>query len=398
MRGDGGSNRRRDASRIGTRGEEPTVMARMSSLIPYALGTAALTLTAGGAWADPVNIMALGDSITAGVGSSDSQFRNNGTTQSPSWSNRGGSGYRQALNSLLEQNGALDEWQFIGQRSNPSTSASDLPTYSGTPENNWSRHFGIPGVEADNPNAGSGTTNNKSLVSQLGSYDAANGRPDIITLHIGSNSSGGAMTTSPANYTTSTSADAQLYRLLDTIRTDADFNTAEKILVARIIPKADAADLDRIIDYNYASTQGIAGAIGNLPVAFQEKIEVVDMFRVAITDAMVDFLAEQVSETMANVRSMIDPGNTGYVDWLDGLNEYDLEIDGPISPNANLYTDITGFDGTNYLRGTSDGTHPSDLGYAIMAWTFGQAIPEPTAVALLGVGAGVLGLRRRRVG
>lgn len=73
-------------------------------------------------------------------------------------------------------------------------------------------------------------------------------------------------------------------------------------------------------------------------------------------------------------------------------------------------TDFSLFTGTGFVNGTLDGTGssaatgPGNLlalfqteagGYAMVTYTF-SSVPEPAAIALLGLGMGVIGLARRR--
>ena len=249
----------------------------------------------------------------------------------------------------------------------------------------WQYHNGYGGYSADplsNPD--------RSVLRRLvdGGVIDKIGKPDVILLHIGTNTIGDSdPATSEENYTGSNSdkADAQLYRMLDYL---GKALPTTKIILAQIIPKVDTGGGGQLLadtfQYNYGDTNGkggIPGVLSKLATSISRRITLADMFRMDLHGTRLDYL-------IGDYR--VDPDGDGIVDWAKNFNE------------SSFYSAFGNTGWNEYLY--VDGTHPTALGYQIMAEAWYQGMraagivsnPTPSAVAaglaLIALAAG----RRRR--
>lgn len=309
------------------------------------------------ATAAPLKIMPLGDSITYGTGSST------------------GAGYRGPLQELLVANAGWQpgvDFDFVGTLSDGSYGA--LPAFDDD-------HQGHPGYEADlrqtsNP---SSPRPEKSLVWALGHdkngdiVDDNDGvgvfdvvTPDVILLHIGTNSIGdGSQALSDINHEYN-----QLVRLLEYLRDQPSLSNT-RILMAQIVPKVGQVPDDG------------KGVIGR-----EQRYQNSEAYNNLMDDLIANFAAsgDPADQDLAARMSLVDMFNAG--SWVK-------DTDGDGVPDQ--YDDVSGLM-------TSDGTHPSDLGYDLMAQKWYDAllaqslIPEPGTALLAFAGGAALLVRRRRRG
>ncbi len=284
--------------------------------------------------AGAVTVLTIGDSITKGHGSFET------------------GGYRQFLDSRLSTS-----YQFIGKRRD-----EDTPDVG-----DWQYHSGYGGYQA-----ASNSNPSNSILKRFvdGSILAKIGRPDVILLHVGTNSIGYSdPVTSNENYAGSSSdrADTQLYRLLKYL---GDMAPTTKIILANIIPKASSAsNLADSYRYNFGNDTGnggIPGVLAKIGSSISSRVSVANMFQINLS---------QIGRGDLIGDYRVDPDNDGIVDWAMNFNEF----------NVASASGMTGFN--PYLLG--DGVHPTSLGYEIMAAQWYQAMraagvatnPTPTGVA-----------------
>jgi lysophospholipase L1-like esterase len=304
-----------------------------------------------------LKVMPLGDSITYGTAS---------TT---------GNGYRGYLQALL--NGTDTDYDFVGT------------LQDGTPDIDPD-HYGIPGIKAyDFGNVSKSLRDQLNINGVFPTLETAGLTPDVILLHIQTNSFNGGGGGDPAGI--------ELERLLRglTITNPASshyigLNSNPEIILARILPKAGnpaAANTDggtysaltqhqaRVkssFDFNYggASNPQWANGIDTIIASrseFAGHIKVVDMFRIDVDTLNLQYLLDQFGTSLGittteELQDIISPEddtlNGNAADWVDWVMNYD-EVNNAFG---------AGVDGVNtHLYAPGDTIHPNDLGYAIMA-------------------------------
>lgn len=311
--------------------------------------------------ASTLKIMALGDSITLGVrgdeGTSGDDSRNMGQYLA---------GYRGPLQNLLGGTG----YDFVG------TIQDGPTTYGGQAFD--SDHQGYPGIEADRFDVKGNSHINDSLRRKLkwgnngsvsdvfGDLAGAGQTPDVILLHIGTNTlTDGSDSVDPLN---NNNAAAQLVRLLDFLRDETELSNT-KIVIAQVIPqiKASSGDLQRRED-DYTRTQ---------------------TYNSQILDIISDYLgsADPDDQAFGSRLSTVDMFNAG--SWV-----VDTDNDGipdSVDTNSNLLD--------------SDGIHPTQAGYDLMASVWYQGlvglgltgtVPEPGTLMIAAAGCFCLLTRGRR--
>ncbi len=322
-----------------------------------AVSALALGLTVTGSTEAALNILPMGDSITYGLQSTD------------------GSGYRGPLQALL--NGTDTQYDIVG-------------TLQDGPVNIDQDHFGISGIKAhDFGNV------NKSLLRQLQiqnvfpTLSGSSDYPDVILLHIGSNSFNGGGGGDPAGV----ELDFLLQGLTETNPASDFYMGADgdhDIIVARIIPKAGStttmntdggvysdltqhqARVKSSFDYNYggASNPNWANGIESVITSrtrYLDRISMVDMFRIDMASLNLEYLLNVFGgdlgiTTTQEMYDILSPED----DTLHG-NAYDV-VDWVLNYDEFNNTFGAGTDGVNLdLYAAGDTIHPSDLGYAIMA-------------------------------
>lgn len=317
-----------------------------------------------------ITINAIGDSITKGQGSFET------------------GGYRQFLDQKLG-----DSFQFIGKRRD-----ENQPVLG-----DWQYHNGYGGYQASSITVPDRSIHKRYVDDQIISKI---GRPDVILLHVGTNTIGYAdPRSSSEDYTLANDkADTQLYRILDYLGKACP---TTKIVVARILPKATTArNLADTYKYNFGGTDGkggIPGVIRKLASSITSRISFANMFQINLN-------AVGRSDLIGN--SQVDPDKDGIVDWVKGFNEFD-------------FYSSWGTQGANTAL-LYDGVHPTRLGYELMAAEWYRAMraagltgaalnsafaaaypgmdypvasvnPTPTAAGLgLAMVLGIAGKRRRK--
>ncbi len=304
-----------------------------------------------------LRIMALGDSITFGQGSST------------------GNGYRGPIQDLL--NAVPGGYDMVGTLQN------------GTPDIDPD-HYGISGIKAHDFG-----DPNKSLRDQLNinsvfpTLIGAGNEPDKILLHIGTNSFNGGGGGDPAG--------VELDRLLRALTTTSPASTHyigadgnHEIILAHILPKGGnplsantdggvysaltqhQARVKSSFDYNYGGASNLNWAQGLTTIAASRaqyigRIKLVDMFRIDVDTLNLDLLLIEFGASLgittpAELRDILSPEddllNGNASDWVDWVMNYD-EVNNSFG---------AGTDGVNSaIFAPGDTIHPNDLGHAIMA-------------------------------
>lgn len=347
------------------------------------------TLGAGTASADPIRIFAIGDSITDG----------RDDAGSPSTG-----GYRQLLSSTLDL--ASIDHVFQGMRGNQAGAK-------------WERHWGRPGISADNwtvvdPYASTPYHNTRSLVNDFvdranvsptgirhpsiyGTHDfrthvwGTSTAPTHTLLHIGTNT----ITNSASSVTSAVTQVNALLRTFDLLDSTlvpggggSTFMRADgTILFANIIPKAVSFDtLANTFDYNAAISDKSSDVYDNLTQDFIDRIQIVDMFKVRVDD-VIDGIHARTGIDLGVLLGYLQRDGDEWVDWIE---DYDEALGLPLSASLVL-NDVLWKKNTN----TYDSVHPGVWGYEVMAQVWANAIPEPTALALVVIGGLGLAFRRR---
>lgn len=368
-------------------------MRRTACLVAAAGG---LTL-AGATMAAPLNILPLGDSITFGIGDPN---------------NRGYSYYLQ--NYLIDEGYTPGfDFDFIGGNGGGSgtlTNGSDFDP------DRW----GWSGALADtSPNASNLWAGKQNLVDHLqdfttsqsgggvldgvftGMNAAGTAREekvaDVVLLAIGTNTLRGG---SGSGQTALDDAVGQFSNLLGELRTqwdDGRIADDAKIFVAKIIPKGIASGQGKPSDkfaVRYSGEYGddIQTLIENLPstttddIAFKSMFSMVDMFDIPVT-------TDLLTKTGLSVSDVNPDAGDDSVDWILNLNEAD----------PSNYTPANDDVLRNSVLLDPDRIHPTEDGYKILAYQWfnaihiaGGVVPEPGAMALMGLGFLALMGRRRR--
>ena len=310
-----------------------------------------------------LKLMALGDSITFGSGSST------------------GNGYRGPLQTLL--NGTNTDYDFVGTLQNGIGIDPD--------------HYGISGIKAyDFGNTSKSLRDQLNINSVFPTLEGAGLEPDKILLHIQTNSFNGNGGGDPAG--------VELERLLRglTITNPGSShyigaNGDHDIILAHIIPKAGnttqpntdggvysaltqhRARVKSSFDFNYGGASNAQWANGIESVVasrseFDGRIQLVDMFRIDVDSLDLQGLLNEFGSglgitTVQEMRDILSPEddllNGNSADWVDWVLNYD-EVNNTFG---------AGTDGVNTnLYAPSDTIHPGDLGYAVMAQVWFDAL------------------------
>lgn len=423
-------------------------MSRYSKQMPIALALAAMAGLSGPAWAEAIELLPMGDSITYGVGSDTKGFatvENPGDTPDDLLG-----GYRFYLDRLLNPNPLNLNYDFVGNRS-----AGTGISGSNFEDNN--QHFGVRAAEASNDKTGDfgdgdGTNipsmltgihnigvNPASINTAFDPTSPANHRPSAVLLHIGINSLpktslfGGSSTgtyderlelsisNAVDQFNTLLDGDSDNSRtgLTDRLTDTSYFANEAHLFVAMITPRTDgngsssssqpryitARQPNMVADYNSRIKAELESRMvpgGDL----EGKVTFVDLFAITIdeldTDALAaEFFGGNMTSLMAAI-SPFDDSSDGGLDYVDWVNH--SSYDEGLHDNGALGTPqyVSDMEGDNINPDLmADGLHPTNLGYAITAQVWANAIesaniPEPSALVLLASGSLlVLGRRRR---
>lgn len=269
-----------------------------------------------------LSILALGDSITYGVGNENQN-------------------YRKHLADRLNASGVGHD--FVGTRN------------SGPGDN---QHFGVPGARAAVDYTGSRGDFRQSLTNSLrqGQVLRAGERPDVVLLHVGTNTisdSTGSANTAVTELRTLLNELASQYR---GGALDADV----RVIVSKIIPGGrganggvSAAQVRNTNLYN----QQIPGVVSSLSDrGFAGRVTVVDAFA-----ARADRAGLSTAE-----RAQADVDGDPYVDWFTGINEA-----GP--------GNVSG--GNGALMRAGDWLHPTGLGYEVLGGVFFAGLQQSGALS-----------------
>ncbi len=301
-----------------------------------------------------LNLFALGDSITEGVGSSNSN------------------GYRGPLQALLDP--TTTSYDFVGPLNNGVGIDTD--------------HYGIPGITAYEWGNTWNLRDQLDINNVFPDLEAADQTPDKILLHIQTNDFNGNGGGDPAG--------VALQWLLRGIFEDDSGSTHYigaggdyDIVLAYILPKGGnpavintdggvydthtqhQARVKSSFDFNYGGpsnnwANGIDSVIASGPISGNsDRITQVDMFRIDVDSLNLqqlldDFGAGLGITTVQEMRDIISPeddtlgGNPfDAVDWMLNYDEFNNTFGaGTDGHNTDLF---------------DDPVHPGDLGYAIMA-------------------------------
>ena len=390
------------------------------------------------AWGESIELLSLGDSITVGVGTDTDGLAANATPDDDL------GGYRFYLDSLLSS-----DFDFVGNRA----TGSGIAGGNGFLDN---QHFGVSGSQASQdqsfgdegfrPSVLTGLNN--ALIDPTSNNAAFNPNittPDAVLLHIGVNSfsrtslpgSSSALSTTERIDLSITQAVDQFNELLDgdgsrtglvdQLTNPSQFASDAHVFIALITPRTDGRDDNAtfrainerqpqtIADYNNqvrTAVEARTGPGGDL----EGRVTFVDLFSISIDELDLDALASEFfadeADPIAALLAAISPkddsldGGLDYVDWVNNSNPNFNFDEGAYDEGAYEFDQLVNFaEGANtnaFLL--PDGLHPSNLGAAINAQVFANAInaqfvPEPSALAiLLGGGLMMAGRRGRRKG
>jgi len=397
--------------------------------------------SSGAAWGTTVEVLAIGDSTTAGFRSDTSGDAN------PSSQDHDLGGYRFYLdqNLGLNPNFAGTTFDFVGNRTQG----------TGTSGFSDNQHWGVYGSEASldktgNLGDGDGSTIPSTLtgISNAGPTSSINAafntnltNPDAVLLGIGINSLprryndlAGSGTVEQRIETTLNNAVGQFVQLLDgdvgTSRTglidrlgdNAYFASDAHLFVSLIMPRTDtvpgatandqavyerqptiAADYNNRVKTELESRMGPGGAL-------EGKVTFVDMFSITLAELDLQALADEFfsgeADPLQALKDAINPeseGGTDATDYVDWVYNASFSFDESNYENGTLpvieeLVDPTG--GNNNAMLMRDALHPTNLGYAINAQVWENAleahyIPEPSSLLLM-LGGGMLAVSRRR--
>lgn len=380
----------------------------------------------GTATAATIEVLPMGDSITVGVGTDTSGVPTQG--EGDTTDNDVG-GYRFFVDRRFGSN-----VEFVGNSSRGSGF-----TGSGFTDN---EHFGVSGASASLDESGmpsmlTGIDNaGPNATGSDAAFDTNATNPDSILLHIGINDIGKSLPPRQGNESQEDRADRALEMAVDRFETllDGDTSTSRTGLVSRladtnffasdahlfgafITPRTDSTGTvmrrrqpSLVAEFNSLVKGLIEEDRSGSGDALENRVTFVDLFSIRIDDLNLGALANefyggdqaQLLAAISPEDDTLDGEGVDYVDWVDSVTAFD---EGNYEGGTFLQeTRIFGGTGenTNYNL-MEDGLHPSNLGAAIMAQVWSDAllqqypaIPEPGATALILAGGGLLLFRRCR--
>ena len=387
-----------------------------------ALLSAGAGLNTQAAIAPPVNILVAGDSISNGL------FATNP--------------YSYYLQDLFNDAGLQHgiDYDFLGGRS---TAGADAFLSDGITEfdpDHWGRNgylaSGTPlsgagitrnpweNLEHDFQNNATDLTTdddgNPTFIANGGMFTTLNAdgvtrsavQADVILLHIGTNPVWNDGPNNDVNAPSTLTQEGldQFGTLLGELRTQWDAGNISpdaKIMVAKIIPKGfrggPVGGQDDTVRNSEIYNENIQAVIDALPEADADDLafkglftELVDMYQIEATQELADSLGVPLTD--------IDIDDDQWVDWLGAIDDAGADVpfdeSDPLAlPSTNGFAPIV--ENSNLLN--ADKLHPTDVGYDVLAHQWFKAlgeegilVPEPSSLALLGLGALALAGRRRR--
>lgn len=400
------------------------------ALLPALVGAAGVPAVAGS-----IELLPLGDSITYGVGS------DTGGLAVPVSPNHNLGGYRYYLSRSLGAG-----YDFVGNRSQGTGVGHNFTD---------NEHFGIPGGQASVTSSSSRPSTLRGLhrvdllpTDTSAAFNPGVASPDAVLLHIGINSlprldfiqpyAGG--TNDTADFANRREADVsaaatQFEELLDGTASESNglidrltdptlFASDAHLYVAFITPRTDTKDrntqpFEKYLAQNQPSM--VADYNSRVKAAIEARSDLngrvtyVDLFSIRVdeldlNELAIEFYGNDDAQTIANLRMKISPfddsldGGADYVDWVmsgtfdegeyanGAYDSNNVQLVAPPLPNHNDPTDLVDATNTDLMP---DGLHPSNLGYAIIAQVWENAIvPEPSGMVLLLGGALLVGYRR----
>jgi hypothetical protein len=427
---------------------EPRKEMSVYDRLPTAAALSLVCGLAGPAWANTIEILPFGDSITFGSESDTSGLAN------PSGADSGLGGYRFYLDRSLDALPSLTfpSFDFVGNR-------ADGTGISGFADN---QHFGVRGATAATDTPG-GSSFRPSMLTAIdnafdgptnsinAAFDTSVTNPDAVLLQIGINRllnrrlSDLAGSGSDVNARIEATVDRAFdgfVKLLDgdngsgrgdgntgprtglitALNDNSVFAADAHLFVAQILPRSDgfggsAGSNDGIVtsrqpamvaDYNKRVKDELLSRMGP-GGELEGRVTFVDLFSITLAELDLTVLADEFfSGDETALRLAINPeaeGGTDATDFVDWIYDENFAFDegkydeGTLPVTDDLVNPAGDSNNEILMR---DQLHPTNLGYAITAQVWANAleeayiIPEPSALSLLAVGGLVLAGRRRR--
>ncbi len=264
--------------------------------------------------AAPLSILALGDSITLGIGSIDQS-------------------YRKHLGDKLNANGIAHN--FVGKLRDGRGYDND--------------HYSVQGARARDSYRSSNGTFRKSIVDALRQDNVLSkqDKPDVVLLHIGTNTINAANASRAIDELNTLLGDLTKYWRAGRFAPDV------KVLLAKIIPGGRSSNSGvspaKVVETNAYNARLQSAVNAMKDRAFAARITLVDFYN---TDA------KSLGLNAADLKKA-NTDNDRSVDWFNNLNE--------ANPRATATAN-------HHLMRSRDYLHPTALGYKVMGLTWFKAL------------------------